>query len=63
VPALEEQPAYVGDPEVGKTAIAEGLPAASFTRSAGSVAQRDDLCPRHERYWPARAIAAISKSG
>ena len=63
--ARKNNPLYVGDPGVGKTAIAEGLARRIVAaRGARGAAQRDDLSrSTWARCWPARAIAAISRSG
>ena len=61
----KNNPLYVGDPGVGKTAIAEGLARTHRRgRGAGRAARtRRSSRSTWARCWPARAIAAISRSG
>ena len=45
----KNNPLYVGDPGVGKTAIAEGLAHGSSKRSAGSPSECNNFRPRYGR--------------
>ena len=61
----KNNPLYVGDPGVGKTAIAEGLAKRIVEgRRAGSPGEEHDLSrSTWARCLPAPATAAISRSG
>ena len=61
----KNNPLYVGDPGVGKTAIAEGLAQAHRRGRRAGGAGRSPPSTRSTwaRCWPARAIAATSRSG
>ena len=60
----KNNPLYVGDPGVGKTAIAEGL-ARRIVRGEVPDALRQATVFALDMglFWPARAIAAILKNG
>ena len=60
----KNNPLYVGEAGVGKTAIAEGWRAASSTAKC-RMCSRTPPCSRSTwaRCWPARATAATSRSG
>jgi ATP-dependent Clp protease ATP-binding subunit ClpA len=61
----KNNPLLVGDPGVGKTAIAEGARAQDRRRRRARGAVRAPRSSRSTwaRFWPAPAIAAISRSG
>ena len=61
----KNNPLFVGDPGVGKTAIAEGLARKIIRRrsAGGPEGRRPSSRSTWARCWPARAIAATSRSG
>jgi ATP-dependent Clp protease ATP-binding subunit ClpA len=65
VPPPKNNPLFVGDPGVGKTAIAEGLARkrSSKRRAGGAEGTPPSIRSTWARCWPARAIAATSRSG